>query len=105
MDITVQHDEANKCFFLEENGARAVLEYKVSGDGVWDFCHTWVSESMRGGGVAARLLQAGCEAALASGIKVLPSCSYADAYLRKHAAEFLDLKVEPVSRSSCRLGR
>ena len=46
--------------------------------------------ALRGTGAAGRLMQAVAEAARADGVKVLPVCGYARAWLQRHK-EFADL--------------
>jgi predicted GNAT family acetyltransferase len=52
--------------------------------------HTLVPEAIGGRGVAADLTRAALETARANGWKVVPMCSYAVTYLRRHP-EYNDL--------------
>ena len=53
-------------------------------DGVADINHTFVDESLRGQGVAGKLVAAAVEQIRAQGGKVKASCSYAQSWLEKH---------------------
>ncbi len=55
--------------------------------------HTRVSESLKGQGIGGRLVEAVVELARKEGVKILPLCSYARAYLQKKP-EYADLLVE-----------
>lgn len=68
----------------------AVLEYSIAEEGRVSFDHTHVPESLRGQGLAAILTQAALTTARQQGWRVIPQCSYVEAYLKKHP-EFSDL--------------
>ena len=83
-DETVIHDQAGKRFCVQLQGYEACLMYRQSGKEL-DLYHTYVPEVFRGRGVAERLCQAAFEYAKASGLTVIPSCSYiSGAYLKRH---------------------
>lgn len=52
--------------------------------------HTFVDDSLRGQGVAGRLMQAAVDTLRTQGKKVLPTCSYAANWFGKHP-EYEDL--------------
>ncbi len=52
--------------------------------------HTRVSETLKGQGIGGRLVEAVVELAKKEGLKILPLCSYARAYLQKKP-EYKDL--------------
>ncbi len=68
----------------------AILEYSTTEKGWVSFDHTHVPESLRGQGLAAILTQAALTTARQQGWRVIPQCSYVEAYLKKHP-EFSDL--------------
>jgi predicted GNAT family acetyltransferase len=51
------------------------------------FHHTEVAPALQGRGIAAQLVAAGLAWARAEGLQVVPSCSYVQAYLRRHPAD------------------
>lgn len=51
-----------------------------------DLNHTFVDDSLRGQGVAGRLMQAAIDQIQSSGKKAYTSCSYANAWMEKHPA-------------------
>lgn len=65
--------------------AMAVCEYRREGDTL-DLHHTFVPDALRGRGVAAILTEEALGYAKAAGLKVIPSCSYIEGYIRKNPA-------------------
>lgn len=70
-------------FECRRGDALAVCEYSRSGD-VIDLHHTFVPDSLRGQGVAAILAEEALQYAKAHALRVVPSCSYIDTYIRRH---------------------
>ena len=61
----------------------AFAEYRRR-PGLLIITHVETPVSLRGGGVAARVMKGVLEQARASGTKVAPLCPYAEAYIRRH---------------------
>lgn len=88
--ITIDHERTGQGgrFVYASGGSEAELTYKhaapggepprVSAD------HTYVPDSMRGQGIAARLTEALIEAARQEGWRVIPRCSYVVAAFQRH---------------------
>lgn len=89
MDIV--HDAGAHRFSMEVEGHRGVVDYRLR-DGVMTIIHTGVPPAIGGRGVAAELTRVALETARREGWKVVPACSYAAAYLRRHP-EFADMVV------------
>ena len=87
--------ETERVFALDENG-RLIAEttFPIGVDGVADINHTFVDESLRGQGIATRLLQAAADQLRAQGKKTRTTCSYAAAWFERHPEE-QDLLAEP----------
>jgi predicted GNAT family acetyltransferase len=64
-------------------GHDAVLDYRVTGQ-VMTITHTEVPAPISGRGVAAALMGEALTAAHTAGWSVIPECSYAASYLRRH---------------------
>ena len=64
-------------------GEECVIDYRLR-DGVMSITHTGVAPGLEGRGIAGALVQALLDYANAHGLKVLPLCSYADDYMRRH---------------------
>lgn len=80
-------------FELQGNGGTGVLEFVEHGN-VWHMTHTYVPDALRGQGIAARLARHALDAARARGKKVVPQCSYIDAYIARNP-EYKDLVSGP----------
>jgi uncharacterized protein len=81
---TISHDENAKRFATEVDGHRAELDYTIAG-GIMTIAHTRVPREIGGRGVAAELMRAALQVADERGLSINPACSYAAAYMRKHA--------------------
>lgn len=87
--MDVIHD-ADACqFHVDVENHRGELDYVLRGD-VMTITHTGVPPSIGGHGVAAELTRVALETARREGWKVVPACSYATAFIRRHP-EFADL--------------
>lgn len=86
-EIQVHHDPANRNFFIELEGVRASLNYMDLGSRTLDFYRTFVPVSLRGKGLAAKLAEQALDYARQRGYRVIPSCSYIERYLQRHAGQ------------------
>lgn len=86
----VEHDAAGSRFVLrlpEAGDEVAFLAYTLTRTptpGILDLQHTFTPVSMRGKGVAGKLVSAAFAYARAEGLKVIPSCSYIPVWLKRH---------------------
>jgi uncharacterized protein len=85
----VTDNPARSRFELEENGLVAFAEYRRR-DGVVVIPHVEAPPKLRGTGASQRLLEGVLAILRERGEKVLPTCSYAAAYMRRHR-EYQDL--------------
>ncbi|MBN6148828.1 N-acetyltransferase [Xanthomonas sp. AmX2] len=79
----IHHDPQQKRFALTLDGHEAELGY-VREPGRLIITHTGVPGPLEGRGLAAALVAAALDHARAEGLKVVPACSYAAAYLQRH---------------------
>ncbi|MEI8402815.1 MAG: GNAT family N-acetyltransferase [Alcaligenaceae bacterium] len=79
----VQHDAAKQCFFLFVDAQRCVLDYTLQ-DQIMTITHTGVPDALGGRGLAAQLTKFALDHAHAQQWKVIPRCSYAAVYIRRH---------------------
>ena len=84
MSDDVQHNAASQRYELAVGDGLAVVTYVRHGD-VVAFEHTEVPESMRGQGVAGRLIAGALADARARGLSVRPDCPTVASYMRRHA--------------------
>ena len=78
-------------FELVEQGMLALADYRVQ-DGRLILPHVEAEPGLRGSGAAGRLMEGVLDAARQRGLKVVPLCSYADAYMRRNR-EYADLRA------------
>ena len=76
--------ESDRIYLNDENGKLiAEVTFPVC-DGVATIDHTFVDDSLRGQGVAGKLLELAIESIEKQGLKVTPVCSYARVWFDKH---------------------
>lgn len=82
--------------FLQDEGGRLLAEvtFPTVAPGVADIDHTFVDDSLRGQGVASRLVRAAAGQLRAQGLKARTSCWYAAQWFEKHPEE-QDLLEKP----------
>ena len=68
---------------LIEEGLTVFADYRL-GDGALVIPHVEAPVALRGAGTAGRLMEGVVEHARARGLKIVPTCSYAEAWLRRH---------------------
>ena len=76
-------------FELEEQGHTAFADYR-HGEGRLLLPHVEAPPALRGTGAAGRLMEGVLAIARGQGLKVVPLCSYAAAYIQRHK-EYQDL--------------
>lgn len=76
---------------LVDAGHVVYADYSIEGD-ILNIRYVFAPESLRGTGVAGRLMEGVADAARAQNLKIRPICGYAAAWLRKHK-EYKDLIV------------
>jgi len=82
-DFKIINNESESCFEVSVNGLLSKLDYIQDKD-TFVITHVGVHPGLRGQGVAGKLTQAGLEFAKAKSLRVIPMCSYAAAYIRRH---------------------
>ena len=80
----ISHDHGAMQFSTEVDGHRAQLDYTVA-NGVMTITHTGVPAAIGSRGIAAELMRAALKVAAERGWSINPACSYAAAFMRKHA--------------------
>lgn len=79
----VKDNRERSRFELEEAGSVAFANYRREGS-VLSIRYVEAPPALRGKGTAGRLMQGIMEIARAEGASVVPLCSYAAAWLRRH---------------------
>lgn len=91
MSPLVTHDRTTRRLEAQVDGVSCVLDYRLD-DGVMTITHTGVPPEVGGRGIASALVQAALGAAREAGWRVVPACSYAAAWMRRHP-EYDDLRT------------
>ncbi len=91
MDQAVKDNRELQRLELPVDGQMVFANYRRQ-PGRLMITHVETPEALRGGGLAAQLMQGVMQSARAEGVKVLPLCSYARAYLQRHP-EYRDVSV------------
>lgn len=94
--IEVTHNAAENRFETWAGEQLSKLDYIQDGRN-FVITHVGVHPDLRGQGVAGRITQVSLDYARANGLRVVPMCSYAAAYIRKHP-EYLELTRQDRAR-------
>lgn len=88
--LTIVHDRDANRYELFVDGARgAHLDYRIE-DNTITYTHTVTEPSMRGRGIAARVVQNALDEARADKLIVVPECWYVAQFIDQHP-EYADL--------------
>ena len=90
--IHVTHNEPAHRFEVHVDGETAMLLYRREDDTI-TFVHTRVPNGIGQHGIGSELVRTGLEYAKSQGLKVIPLCPFAAAYIQSHP-EYLDLVAE-----------
>lgn len=91
MSHHIHHDSAARRFTTTVDGTEAYVEYEGDGRDM-TITHTIVPSQIGGRGVAGELVKAALEHVRGQGGKVVPQCSYADAWMKRHP-DYEDLRA------------
>jgi len=79
----VRDNTAEARFELDTDGLTSWADYRRA-EGLLIIDHVEAPVPLRGSGAAGRLMEGVAEAARAEGVKIVPICGYAAAWLRRH---------------------
>lgn len=91
MATTITHDTGAHRFNTVVDGQTAYVEYALTGE-VMTLTHTIVPSAIGGRGIASDLVKAALDSARAQGLQIVPQCSYASDWMRKHP-DYQDLRA------------
>lgn len=89
--MPVRHDAGTHRFEVDVEGHVSTLDYTLTGQ-VMTITHTIVPDAVGGRGIAATLVKTALDHARAQAWKVVPACSYALAWMKRHP-DYDDLRV------------
>lgn len=87
--LQVTHNSNENRFETWIDGYLSKLDYLQDGKN-FVITHVGVHPELRGQGIAGRIVEVSLEYAKAESLRVVPMCSYAAAYIRRHP-EYADL--------------
>ena len=93
--LDVIHNETENRFETWIDGYLSKLDYIQDGKN-FVITHVGVYPELRGQGIAGKIVEVGLEYAKENSLRVVPMCSYAAAYIRRHPeyAELTKQKAE-----------
>jgi predicted GNAT family acetyltransferase len=81
--LAITHDAANQVFTAVVDGHTCEVEYRLEGDAM-TITHTGVPSPVGGRGIAAALTLFAVRFAEGRHWKIVPACSYADTWFKRH---------------------
>ncbi len=84
MDFEINHLIEKGRFSAIVDGQEAILSYRKEDESTLNFLSIYVPESLRGGGIAAKIVKHGLEYAKENNFRVLPTCWYVKKYIERH---------------------
>jgi len=83
MEEKVTHEKDNERFVVYIEGNEVYVEYTMA-ENVINLYHTFTDPALRGKGLAAQVVRAALEFAKKNNLKVIPTCSYVQAFIAKN---------------------
>ena len=83
METEVIHEKDNERFIIYKEDKESFIEYRLSKDEI-NLYHTYTDPGLRGKGLAAQVVRAAFEYAKKNNLKVVPTCSYVQAFVRRY---------------------
>lgn len=78
----------------EDNKLMAEATYRITGASEVNIDHTFVNPSMRGQGVAGKMMELVADHLRENSLKTVASCSYANNWLKKYRQTYSDIISE-----------
>jgi len=83
MEEKVIHEKESERFVINLEGNEVYVEYTMTGNEI-NLYHTFTDPALRGKGLAAQVVRAALEFAKENNLKVIPTCSYVQAFIAKN---------------------
>lgn len=83
MKEKVIHEQENERFVIYIYDKEAFVEYNTTED-VLNLYHTYTEPELRGKGLAAQVVRAAIEFAKENNLKVVPTCSYVQGFIKRN---------------------
>jgi hypothetical protein len=91
--VTVVDNASERRFETSASGYLAHLDYRRDGERLV-IVHTEVPAALRDRGLGGQLVEAALEGAVTGGLTVVPACSFARSWLRKHPELAASVKID-----------
>ena len=91
-EVRVENNRAEEQFETTVDGHRGVLTYSEHGGKLY-LLHTSVDDALEGKGVGSALVRTAAEYAREAGVRIVPFCPFAQAWLKRHH-EYDDLVAQ-----------
>lgn len=98
MALEIHHDEARRRFAADVDRGEAVVDYDLLDADTLDLRRTFVSEELRGEGLASQVVRYALDWARQHDKKIVATCSYVARFLERNP-EYAALAVRPGSSS------
>jgi predicted GNAT family acetyltransferase len=95
MEVTIEHHEEDQEFVAQLEEGEGELAYSLPKQGILDIQHTYVSENMRGEGIAEQLAKTALEYARDKQWKIIATCPFVALFMKRHAKEYKSLLADP----------
>ena len=83
MEPKVIHEKEKERFIIYADGGDVYVEYVLKNNEM-DLNHTYTHPALRGKGLAAQVVRAAFEFAKENNLKVIPTCSYVQTFIRRY---------------------
>ena len=83
MEEKIIHEKENTRFVIYVDKYEAFVEYN-SVEGKLNLYHTYTDPELRGKGLAAQVVRAALEFAKENNLKVVPTCSYVQTFIKRN---------------------
>lgn len=94
MALKIHHDESRRRFAADVDRGEAVLDYETIDGDTLDLRRTFVSEELRGEGLAGQVVQYALDWARHHDKKIVATCPYVSRFLERNP-EYAALEVRP----------
>lgn len=84
-NLEVKNNEELYQFEAEIDGEKALIGYRLEDDETFNLLHTEVPEKFEGKGVGSALVKQTLEQIKDAGKKIIPSCPFVAAYIKRHS--------------------
>lgn len=83
-NLQVKNNQSKNQFEANVGGKTALIRYRKEADDTLDLFHTEVPEEFEGKGVGSSLVKNALEQIKAQNLKIIPSCRFVAAYIKRH---------------------